>query len=206
MELWEPAQELRRDRAGQHPARMQMGISAHTKKHQQAPGTAFVTDLSCCQGKIQLSASQHRVPDCRGAPLALWSGWVRGERAAAKERGTPPGCPSHPAAHHPHPRPHHQPPSPDRNQQTRCPMGVHREWTAGEAPIKSQQRARRPPCVERESHTRSTSYEMKIHSNANWGLCNTACDDPVPSPRRAPGCRGAKGSQAVRIKKYFHGT
>lgn len=205
MELWEPAQELRRDHAEQRPARSQMGISAHTKKTPAGSRDCIVTNLSCCQGKIQLSASQHGVPDCRGAPLALRSGWVRGERAAAKERRTPPECLSHPTAHHHHPRPPHQPPSPDRNQQTRCPMAVHRE-PGVEVPRKSQQCARHLPCVERESYTRSTSCEMKIQPNANWGLCNTACDDPAPSPHRAPGCCDAKGSQVVRIKKYFHGT
>lgn len=105
MELWEPAQEQRRDHTGQCPSGRRMGISAPTKKHQQAPRTAFVTNLSCCQGKTQLLTSQLRVPGCKGTPLPLRSGWVRGERAAARQRGAPPRCPSHPAAHHPHLRP-----------------------------------------------------------------------------------------------------
>lgn len=104
------------------------------KTHQQAPKTEFVTDLSCCQGKIQLSASQHSVPGCRGSPLASRSGQVRGERAAARERGAPPRGPSQHAAHHPHLRPPHQPPDPHGIQQTGFPTGVCRElgWGGGQ--------------------------------------------------------------------------
>jgi len=108
-ELQELAWEPRRDRGGQCPARRQMGISAHAKKHQQAPRTAFVTGLSRGQAQLQLSASQRRVPGCEGSALAPPSGWGGGERAADGERAAPPGCPSHPAAHHPHLRPPHRP-------------------------------------------------------------------------------------------------
>lgn len=169
MELWEPALEPRRDHAGQSPARRQMGISAHAKKHQQAPRTVFVTDLSCRQGKIQLSASQHRVPGCKGTPLTPRSGRVRGEQAAAAEEGAPPKCPSHPTAHHLHLRPPHQPPQSRQESADKISHG-HLQRARGESTKKSQQRSRRLLCTERESHTCGTSYEMKIHPNANLGL------------------------------------
>lgn len=53
-----------------------------------------------------------------------------------------------------------------------------------EAPMQPQQRARRLLCFGRQSHTCSTSCEMKIPLNANSGLRNTTWDIPTSLPPR----------------------
>lgn len=69
-------------------------------------------------------------------------------------------------------------PSPSPQATHQIPMGISRQvfpqvsaesWKR-EVPRKSQQHARRLLCIERQSHTCSTSYKMKIHPNANSGL------------------------------------
>lgn len=119
--------------------------------------------VSLPREKKQLSASQCRVPDCEGAPLALRPG----RRSSSQGWGGAPGCPSHPTAHHcPLGPPHHPP----------IPTGISRQvfpWGAGSrggrAPSKSQQRTRRLFRIERRSLVCSTSCEMKIHPKCKFG-------------------------------------
>lgn len=160
MELW----ELRRDHAGHCPAGRQMVICAHAKKHQQAPRTAFVTNLSRCQGKK--NSFQHRNA---GYPTARELPWHCGLAGGAAARDGEMLLGAHPT-----PQPitvplgHPTTPRSQRGSADRFSHGVQGAG-GGQAPSKSQQRTRRLFRIERRSLVCSTSCEMKIHPKCKFG-------------------------------------
>lgn len=119
MELQELVWELRRDHAGHCPAGRQMVICAHAKNHQQAPKTAFVTDLSHCQGKKPAFSIAMQGTRLRGSSpgTAVWPEEQQPGMGRSSWVPIPPHSPSlSPQATPP-------PPDPNRDQQTGFPVG-----------------------------------------------------------------------------------